>query len=90
MKKLESHLSKMGIENIILWPFQAAFAGATFILAVILIIFWIFMIIDCAKRKFKNDIEKIIWIMAIVLTTWLGALIYYIVVKTYNQKGLTK
>ncbi|MEM4240312.1 MAG: PLD nuclease N-terminal domain-containing protein [Candidatus Woesearchaeota archaeon] len=42
---------------------------------------WIWMIIDCAQRKFKSDSEKVVWILVIVLLGWLGAIIYYFVVK---------
>ena len=79
-----------GIDNILLWPFAMAFWGAMAIFGAIVLIFWILMIIDCAKRKFKNDTEKIIWILAIVLAMWLGALVYFIVIKMYNPHGLAK
>jgi hypothetical protein len=44
-------------------------------------VFWILMLIDSIKRKFKKDNEKIIWVLVIVLTGILGAIIYYFVVK---------
>ncbi len=88
--KLSFLQQKMGFENIFWWPFVAAFGGAIAILAVFVLIFWIWMIVDCAKRKFKNDIEKIVWILVIVLATWLGAFIYFIVIKTYNPRGIIK
>ncbi len=47
------------------------------------LILWVWMIIDCAQREFlppKQD-QKIIWILVIVLAGWIGALIYYLVVK---------
>ena len=56
---------------------------AIFVLA---FIFWIFMIIDCAKRTFKDDTEKIVWILVIVLVGILGAIIYYFVVKAQDKK----
>ena len=46
-------------------------------LAVFLYVFWIIMIIDCAKRNFKGDSEKVVWILVIVLLGFLGAAIYY-------------
>lgn len=49
-------------------------------------IFWIFMLIDCAKRKFKEENEKVVWILVIALTSWIGALIYYFVVKYKDKK----
>jgi uncharacterized BrkB/YihY/UPF0761 family membrane protein len=42
---------------------------------------WIWMIVDCAQRKFKEDSEKVVWILIIVLLSYLGAIIYYFVVK---------
>lgn len=72
------------------WPFSAFFGGATFIIAILLFALWIWMIIDCAKRGFKSDVEKIVWIVVIVLGTWIGALVYFIVVKNVNPRGILK
>lgn len=55
-------------------------------LAVFLFVFWIKMIIDCAKRNFKGDSEKVVWILVIVLLGFLGAAIYYFVVKADDKK----
>jgi O-antigen/teichoic acid export membrane protein len=41
---------------------------------------WIIMLVDSITRKFKNDTDKVVWILVIVLTGILGALIYYFVV----------
>ena len=80
----------MGISDIIFWPFAIAFGSATILVAALLLAFWIWMIVDCAKRKFKNDVEKIVWIIVIVLGHWVGSLIYFIAIKLYNPKGLYK
>jgi membrane-associated phospholipid phosphatase len=40
-------------------------------------IFWIKMIIDCATRE--KDHDRLIWILIIVFTHFIGALIYYFV-----------
>lgn len=53
---------------------------------VLVFIFWIFMIIDCAKRKFKDDTEKVVWILIIVLAGIIGAILYYFVVKAKGKK----
>jgi hypothetical protein len=44
-------------------------------------VFWILMIVDCTKRRFKHDADKIVWILVIIFTYIIGALIYYFVVK---------
>ncbi len=62
------------------------FALIAFGLAVFAFVFWILMLIDCVKRKFKNDTEKIIWVLVIILTYFIGALIYYFVIKRENKK----
>ncbi|MEK6811238.1 MAG: PLDc N-terminal domain-containing protein [Nanoarchaeota archaeon] len=80
----------MGFDDFIFWPFMAAFAGAMMLVAVVIIILWIWMIIDCAKRHFKNDTEKIVWIVVIVLGQWVGALVYFIVIRSLNPHGLAK
>ena len=78
------------LNNILFWPIIAAFIAAGIVIAILILAFWIWIIIDCAKRKFKNDLEKIIWILVIVFTNWVGALVYLIVIKIYNPKGLAK
>jgi len=52
---------------------------AVFILAVL--VFWVFMLVDCIKRNFETENEKILWILILVLTHWIGAIIYYFMVK---------
>lgn len=37
---------------------------------------WIWMIVDCATREPSEGNDKVIWILVIVLTHWIGALIY--------------
>ena len=41
--------------------------------------FWIWMLVDCAGKKFQGDNEKLIWILVIVLAGGIGALVYYFV-----------
>lgn len=55
-------------------------------LIIFLFVFWILMIIDAAKRKFKNDNDRVIWILIIVLLNWLGAIIYYFVIKMPDRR----
>ena len=70
------------------WPFAAAGVGLTMVVGILIFIFWIWMIVDVAQRKFKEIVEKIIWIVVVVAGGWLGALVYFIVVRNYNPKGL--
>lgn len=58
--------------------------------AILAIAFWIWMIIDCSKRIFKNQIEKIVWLLVVVIGQMPGAVIYFIVVYLMNKKGIYK
>jgi hypothetical protein len=48
-----------------------------------LFVFWVWMIVDCARREFDDPITKLVWMLVIVVTWWiipfLGAIIYLIV-----------
>ena len=67
-------------------PFLIFLFIIVFALAILGTIFWIFMLIDAAKRKFKSENEKVVWIVILALTSWIGAIIYYFVVKRLNKK----
>lgn len=54
-------------------------------LFIFLFVFWILMLIDSLKRKFKSDGEKVAWVLVIIFASWIGAIIYYFVVK--NSKN---
>jgi NADH:ubiquinone oxidoreductase subunit 6 (subunit J) len=43
--------------------------------------FWVWMIVDCAtNEEFKGN-DKIVWILIVIFTGWVGALIYFFVQK---------
>jgi hypothetical protein len=52
--------------------------GAILITIAISLVFWLWMLIDCLKRDFK---DKIPWLAVIILGNTLGAILYYILVK---------
>lgn len=49
---------------------------------------WIWMIIDCATNEKSEGNEKLIWILIIVLTNWIGALIYLLVRRPQRIRQL--
>lgn len=55
-------------------------------------VFWILMLIDCAKRtsdvKGKFD-DKLVWMLVIILLHGIGALLYYLIVKRASDKKAT-
>lgn len=42
-------------------------------------IFWIWMLVDCATKEPSQGNDKIIWILVIVFTHLLGALLYFFI-----------
>ena len=50
-----------------------------------LFIFWLWMLVDCLKRDFKRDTDKIVWIIVLIFLHLLGAIVYYFVVKVGHK-----
>lgn len=49
------------------------------IISLAFLAFWVWALIDAIKNPRLSDNERLIWIIVILLTNWLGALIYLIV-----------
>ena len=45
------------------------------LIAIAVLAFWIWALVDAIKNPRLTDNERVIWIVVIVLTSWLGALI---------------
>ncbi len=45
---------------------------------------WLYALIDVLRSRFRNDSDKIIWVLVVILLQFLGAIIYLAVGK--NQK----
>lgn len=76
--------------DVFFWPFAMSVGIIVFVIKLLVLAFVIWMIVDCAQRKFKNEVEKWIWIVLMVFTTWVGAIVYYIAVRAMNPKGVSK
>jgi len=50
-------------------------------------LFWIWMIIDCAQKESSEGNDKIVWILIIIFTHLLGALIYFFARKLPRQNS---
>jgi len=59
--------------------------GSIFLIAIpillLITIFWIWMLIDCAKKDFIGSNDKVIWILILIFTGIIGAIIYYFIIK---------
>ncbi len=59
--------------------------------AIVLLIFWLWMLIDCLKRPddkfaYGGNNAKLIWVLAIIFTGLIGALIYYFLIKKTGEE----
>jgi hypothetical protein len=78
----------MGMMGLLFWPFMGAFVGVMILVSLVFVILWIWMVVDCAKRKFVLEWEKFVWLGVIVFLSWLGIIVYYIVIRSMNPKGV--
>jgi predicted membrane channel-forming protein YqfA (hemolysin III family) len=62
------------------------FGLIVFILISLMLVFWVWMLIDCLKRNFRKDNDKIVWALVIIFLYILGASIYYFVIKINEKK----
>lgn len=51
-----------------------------------LLVFWIWMLVDCASKEPSQGNDKLVWILIIVLTHWIGALIYFLVRRPERKR----
>ena len=56
-----------------------AILAGTLALAVFLMVFWIWMLVDAIQNRALNDGEKVGWVLAIVFFHFLGSVLYYFI-----------
>ena len=42
-------------------------------------VFWVWMLVDCAVKEPSEGNDKVVWVIIIALTHWLGALLYLLI-----------
>jgi len=50
-------------------------------------VFWIWMLVDAITNKQLNDSDKLIWVLVIIFTHFIGGLIYFFVGR--NQTAVS-
>lgn len=48
-------------------------------------IFWIWMLVDCARNPRLRGGAKVVWLLVVFFLNWLGALIYFFAGRARNQ-----
>ncbi|MHB8524330.1 MAG: PLDc N-terminal domain-containing protein [Limisphaerales bacterium] len=58
-------------------------------LAVALMVFWIWMLVDAIQNKGLGDGEKVGWVLAIVFFHFIGSLLYFFIGRPKRKIALT-
>jgi len=68
-----------------LWPLIIA-PLATFFFGIVILtsIFWLWMLIDCLKRKKFDD--KLVWVLVLIFLGPIGAVLYYFLVRSKKRR----
>ena len=53
--------------------------GGGEIIALLVLIFWVWMLVDCIRNPALSSNERIVWVLVILFASVLGALIYLLV-----------
>lgn len=75
---------KLGFDyvvGVLKWVF--IIAGPIFLF---MFIFWLWMLIDCLKREFK---DKALWVVLLFVFNFIAALLYYFIIKRKNISNTT-
>ncbi len=59
--------------------FSMMFSALWYFILTVLNLFWIWMIVDCFKQDPARENVKLLWLLAVILGWWPGALLYYYV-----------
>jgi hypothetical protein len=73
--------------------FDLFFGGTLLTMLIVTIlgfVLWIWMLVDCVQRKFINDTEKLIWIIAMIIFPVVASLVYLFAVRYGSSQGVMK
>jgi hypothetical protein len=57
------------------------------VLGVLTFIFWIWMLVDCARRGFNDGCAHALWFVFILLIPFVGSLVYFFAVYLPARKS---
>lgn len=57
------------------------------IVGLISVVVWVMALVDVIRSNFKNENEKIIWVLVILLGGIIGAVLYYAIGKKNQYPG---
>ena len=75
------------IASLLFGFFPIVFFGFAGLLAIASTIFWVWMLVDCAQNETSENSQKIVWILVIIFTHVLGAILYFLIRKQSRARG---
>ena len=72
------------VEQVEVWsfpnsPIMAIFFKSLPIVFLLLLVFWIVMLVNCLCGKWEESKNKLIWVIILVTTNFLGAILYFFI-----------
>ncbi len=67
--------------------FELLFFVPLMLIGVLGTVFWIWMIVDCALHESSTGNDKIVWILVILFTHLIGALLYFFIRRPRRPVG---
>jgi predicted Ser/Thr protein kinase/tetratricopeptide (TPR) repeat protein len=64
--------------------------AGTFSISILVTVLWVWMLIVCIRRVVEGDQRQIPWLVAMIVTTGLGAVVYWIVVHRRYHRPVPK
>ena len=64
-----------------MWVVMLLLYGLMFLAMLALMALWVWMLVDVIKRDFPQPNEKTMWVLVVILAGWIGAIIYYFMIK---------
>jgi hypothetical protein len=62
----------------IFFPFVFLFWLGAIAIGLLLMIFWVWMIVEVATKEPSQGNDKIVWLLVVIFIHWIGALIYFL------------
>ena len=69
---------------IMLLPFLIMIGMTIF--AITVMVFWIWMLVDCLTNEPSEGNDKIVWVLVIVFTNWIGAFLYLFIRRPTRKR----
>lgn len=58
--------------DLITWPFRLLTSGLAALVGLLLFGLWVYCVYDCATRRFRDPNYKTIWLIALVVSIFIG------------------